>query len=247
MKVSVYLITYNNERTVEKALQSVRWADEIVVVDSFSTDATPQICRRYTERVYQREWKGFREQYQYAADLTSHPWIMFIDADEEIPPPLAKEIKEELERNRGDWDGYMIPRQTYYLGRWIRHGAWAKDREVRLYDRNKGRWEGGVYAKVKVKGRVKTLQHPIFHYTYEDISHQVRTLNLYSGMVAEEMYQGGRRFRLQDLLLRPPLRFFRDYILKRGFMDGIPGLVIALSSSYYVFLKYAKLWERGRR
>ena len=153
-KLSVYMITYNNERTVEKALQSVTWADEIVVVDSFSTDKTLEICRKFTDRVFQRTWPGFRDQYQYAADVTTHPWVMFVDADEEVSRELAKEIRKVVKENGDDVDGFIVYRQTYYLGRWIRHGGWYPDYEIRLYRRNKGRWEGGLHAKVVVGGKV---------------------------------------------------------------------------------------------
>src|SRR4030042_622253 len=124
MKISVYMITFNNERTVQRALESVRWADEIVVVDSFSTDGTVDICRKFTDRVFQRAWPGHRDQYQYAADLTIHPWIMFVDADEEVPPELAEEIRTVTGGERNDLDGFIVHRRTFYLGRWIRYGGW---------------------------------------------------------------------------------------------------------------------------
>ncbi len=242
-KVSVYIITYNNERTIERCLRSVAWADEIVVVDSYSTDRTLEICRRYTDKIYQRPWTNYREQYQFAADKTTNRWIMFIDADEEVSPELAEEIRQELPKNDGRWAGYMAPRRTYFLGRWIKHGGWYPDYEIRLYDRTRGRWEGGLYARVRVNGKVKALKNHYLHYTYRDIFDQLGKINRYSEVVAEEMREGGKRFSLVHLLLRPPFRFFRDFVLKRGFLDGLPGLIIAVSTAFYVFIKYAKLWE----
>jgi hypothetical protein len=171
---------------------------------------------------------------------------MFVDADEEIPSELAQEIREELRTNNGQWDGYIVHRCTYYLGRWIKHGGWYPDYEIRLYDRRKGRWEGGLHAKVKVKGRVKTLRNRYHHYTYRDISDQIQTIDRYSQIATEDMLREGRRFSLLHMVLNPPFRFVKEYIFKRGFLDGIAGLIIACSTMFYVFIKYAKLWEKRR-
>jgi glycosyltransferase involved in cell wall biosynthesis len=245
-KISVYILTFNNERTIARCLKSVRWADELVLVDSYSTDGTMEICRRFTDQVYQRKWTNHQDQYQYAADLTANRWVMFVDADEEVPPELAQEIKEELRTNNGQWDGYIAHRRTYYLGRWIQYGGWYPDYEIRLYDRNKGRWEGGLHAKVMVEGRVKTLRNRYYHYTYRDISDQIQTIDRYSQIAAEDMLGEGRRFSLLHMALNPPLRFIKEYVFKRGFLDGLPGLIIASSTMFYVFIKYAKLWEKRK-
>jgi len=237
------MITYNNARTVGRALESVKWADEIVVVDSFSTDKTVEICGKFTDKVFQRKWPGHQNQYQYAADLATHPWIMFVDADEEVSPELAKEIRNELNGREEAWDGFFVYRRTYYLGRWIRYGGWYPDGEIRLYGRDRGRWEGGLHAKVVVDGKVKTLKHQYLHYTYRDISDQIQTIDRYSRIAVEDMVKMNKPFWLLNLLFRPPLRFFKDYILKCGFLDGIPGFVIAVSTFYYSFIKHAKLWE----
>jgi len=245
-KVSVYMITYNNEETVERALKSVIWADELVIVDSFSNDRTVEIGRRFTDRLFQRKWPGHRDQYQYAADLTTHEWIMFVDADEEIPRELADEIQENL-RDRADGvDGFFVYRRTFYLGRWIRYGGWYPDGEIRLYRRDKGRWEGGLHAKVVVDGKVRPLKNLYYHYTYRNISDQIQTIDKYSGIAAQDLAREGKAFSLFKLLFHPPFRFVKDYFFKLGFRDGLPGLVIALSTMYYVFIKYAKLWELSR-
>ena len=159
--VSVYVLTFNNRRTIERCLRSVAWAEELVIVDSFSTDGTYEICQRYTGRTYQRKWTGHRDQYQYAADLTTQDWIMFVDADEEIPPELAKEIREELKGGAEGIDAFFVYRRTYYLGRWIRYGGWYPDGEIRLYRREKGRWEGGLHAKIFVNGEGQIPQEPV--------------------------------------------------------------------------------------
>ena len=245
-KLSIYMITYNNERTVEKALRSIQWADEIVVVDSFSVDRTVEICRQFTDKVFQRKWPGHQDQYQYAADLTLHPWIMFVDADEEIPQELAEEIRRELSTEKQDLDGFIAYRRTYYLGRWIRHGGWVPDCEIRLYRREKGRWQGGLHAKVAVDGKVGSLKNPYLHDTYRDISDQIQTIDRYSRIAAEDSLRSGGKFSLMKLVLHPPVRFFKEYLFKGGFRDGIPGLIIIVATMFYVFIKYAKLWELTR-
>jgi len=156
--VSVYVLTTNNRRTIERCLKSLSWAEELVVVDSFSQDGTYEICKQYTGRTFQRNWTGHREQYQYAADLTTLDWIMFVDADEEIPPELVEEIRTELKGGPNDLDGYFVYRRTYYLGRWIRYGGWYPDGEIRLYRRDRGRWEGGLHARLVVDGKVGVLK-----------------------------------------------------------------------------------------
>ncbi len=242
-KISVYMITYNNERTVERALKSVTWADEIVVVDSFSQDKTVEICRKFTDKVFQREWPGHQSQYQYAADLTTHPWIMFVDADEEVSQELAEEIRRQIDGRAENIDGFFVYRRTYYLGRWIQYGGWYPDGEIRLYRRERGRWEGGLHAKVVVDGTVRFLKHQYLHYTYRDISDQIQTIDKYSRIAAEDLIQRGEKFSLFKLLFHPPFRFVKEYLFKLGFRDGLPGLIIIASTMYYVFIKYAKLWE----
>ncbi|MGQ9508681.1 MAG: glycosyltransferase family 2 protein [Thermodesulfobacteriota bacterium] len=243
LPISVYVLTFNNIRTIERCLKSLSWAEELVVVDSFSSDGTFEVCKRFTDKVYQIEFKGHRDQYQYAADLTTHDWIMFVDADEEVPKKLVEEIQRRFHNGVQDIDGFFVYRQTYYLGRWIRYGGWSSDGEIRLYRRDKGRWEGGLHAKVAVKGKVSVLKEKYLHYTYQDISDQIQTIDRYSGIAARDMAEKGEKFSLIKLLLHPPFRFLKEYILKFGFRDGLPGLVIIVSTMFYVFIKYAKLWE----
>jgi len=242
-KVSIYILTYNNEDTIEKALKSCLWADEIVVLDHFSSDKTPEICQKYAVRFYQKEWSNFRDEYNYAISLTTNTWVMFLDSDEEVSLDLAREIREELEQNRGQWVGYLIPRMTYYLGRWIKHGGWYPDYKIRLFNKNFGRWEGKEFDPyVRVHGRVKKLKKVCYHYSFKDLTHHAAKLNTYSTLFAKST-MNKKRIGLSHLLFRPLFRFLRNYFLKRGFLDGIPGLIAAMMSAYYVFLKYAKIWE----
>ncbi len=241
--VSVYVLTFNNSRTIERCLRSLNWAAELIVVDSYSTDDTVEICRKYTDKTYRRKWTGHRDQYQYAADLTTNPWIMFVDADEEVPAELAGEIERTLKSGTGEIDGFFAYRKTYYLGRWIRYGGWYPDGEIRLYRRTKGRWEGGLHAKIAVDGKIGTLRGEYLHYTYRDISDQIQTIDRYSRIAAQDMMERGERFSLFKLLFHPPFRFIKEYLFKSGFRDGLPGLVIVVSTMFYVFIKHAKLWE----
>jgi glycosyltransferase involved in cell wall biosynthesis len=241
--VSVYVLTTNNRRTIERCLKSLSWAEELVIVDSFSQDGTYEICKQYTGKLFQKKWMGHRDQYQYAADLTTQDWIMFVDADEEISPELAEEIRTELSGKGKEPDGFFVYRRTYYLGRWIRYGGWYPDGEIRLYRREKGRWEGGLHAKLAVAGEIGILKNQYLHYTYRDISDQIQTIDRYSKTATKDMADRSKPFRLVHLLFSPPFRFFKDYFLKLGFLDGIPGLIIAVSTAYYAFIKHAKLWE----
>lgn len=246
MPVSAYVLTFNNRRTIERCLKSLDWVEELVVVDSLSTDGTYEICQRCTEKTYQRPWTGHRDQYQYAADLTTKEWILFVDADEEIPLELAREIRKRLQGGAEGVDAFFVYRRTYYLGRWIRYGGWYPDGEIRLYRRTKGKWEGGLHAKIAVNGRVESLKNQYLHYTYRNISDQIQTIDKYSQIAAEDMVREGERFSFLKLLLHPLFRFFKEYLLKSGFRDGFPGLVIIVSTMFYVFIKYAKLWELTR-
>ena len=171
---------------------------------------------------------------------------MFVDADEEVPPELAEEIRKELAGGARGLDGFIAYRSTYYLGRWIRHGGWYPDYEIRLYRRDKGKWEGGLHAKVTVDGKVGALRNQYHHYTYRGISDQIQTIDQYSRIAAEDLLRSGKKFSLLKLLFHPPFRFIKEYLFKGGFRDGLPGLIIVASTMFYVFIKYAKLWELTR-
>jgi len=244
VSISACIITFNNERTIEKTLKSITpWVKEIIVVDSFSTDSTPDIVKRYTHNFEQRAWPGFRDQYNYCISKATNEWVLFADADEEISHSLAVEIQQRLDQDRGTFDAYIAHRRTFYLGRWIMYGGWLPDYEIRVFKKLKASFVGDLHAKVEVEGRVGELENFYHHYNYKDIKDQIDTINRYSETAAEDMIRKGRRFSWLDLMCRPILRFMKEYMLKRGFMDGMPGLVIAVSTMYYVFVKYAKLWE----
>jgi glycosyltransferase involved in cell wall biosynthesis len=246
LPLSVYMITLNNGPTIERALQSVAgWADEIIVVDSHSIDGTIEIIEKYANALFQYDTSSQGEKYQYAQDKCKNRWVLFIDADEW----LTKEFKEEVEKiisSGTTGDGYIAHRRNIYLGREIKYGGWYPDREIRLYRKDKGSWQGGIHAKVHVTGKIGTLKNYYMHTPYADTAHQIRTIDRYATAFAGDLFQSHRRFHLFSMHMRPPFRFFRDYIMKKGFLDGIPGLIIAVSTIYYVFMKQAKLWEMER-
>jgi len=241
--ISACILTFNSERTVEACLKSIQWVDEIVVVDSFSTDRTLEIVRQYTDKIHQRAWVGFREQFNFARQLASGQWILSIDSDEELSSELQKELQQVFSHELTGVGGYSFRRRTYYLGRWIDHGGWYPDRVLRVAPRD-ARWKGeDPHPKIDVNGAVIVLKGHIFHYTYKNISDHIQKMDRYASEAAREMQRVGRAFKLRTLLSHPLFRFLRDYVLKQGFRDGIPGLIIAGTTAFYVFLKYAKLWE----
>jgi hypothetical protein len=171
---------------------------------------------------------------------------MFVDADEEVSPEMAEEIRKQLEGGAEGVDGYFVYRQTYYLGRWIRYGGWYPDGEIRLYRRERGRWEGGLHAKIAAGGKIAVLKNRYLHYNYRDISDQIQTIDKYSNIAAQDLADSGEQFSFLKMLFHPLFRFVKEYLLKSGFRDGLPGLVIIVSTMYYVFIKYAKLWDFNR-
>ncbi|MDT8317986.1 MAG: glycosyltransferase family 2 protein [bacterium] len=242
-KLSVTIITLNEEDNIRAALESVKWADEIIVVDSGSTDRTVEICREFTDKVHHQEWLGMNGQKAFAKDQASCDWLLNIDADERVSDELACEIKTVLERE-SEIDGFFIPRKVRYLGRWINHSGWYPDYTLRLFKRIKGRWAGtDPHDKVLVDGKLAYLKGDIHHYTYRNIEDHINTMNRFTTVAAGEYAKKGKTAGLLNIVLRPPSTFFKKFILNQGFRDGLPGFVIAFSSAYYVFLKYIKLWE----
>ena len=243
-KITACVTTFNEEHNIHRCLGSLAWCDEIVVVDSFSTDRTPEICRTYTDRVYQHEWLGYIGQKNLIRKMATHDWLFFVDADEEVSDELREEIQAAFRKGPGEVCGYECPRMVRYMGRWIRHGEWYPDIKLRLFLRDKGRSGGQEpHDQVFVNGPVKRLRGHLYHYTYDDLHDHVETMNRFSSITAQEKYREGKRFRWTDFLFRPPLRFFKAFVLKRGFLDGTRGFLIALISSVGVYIKYAKLWE----
>lgn len=243
-KVSATLITRNETANIEAALASVGWADEIIVVDSESTDDTVALARKYTDRVEIRPWPGYSAQKNYAASLASNDWILSLDADERVTPALAEEIQSLL-ASEPPKRGYRIPRISHYLGRWIRGTDWYPDYQLRLYDRRAATWNGRrVHESVALTGEPGQLRHDLQHFPYRDISDHLATIDRYTTLAADEMRANGRVPSIAGIALHPPLAFLRNYVLRGGFKNGSAGLIVSVLNSYYVFLKLAKARER---
>jgi glycosyltransferase involved in cell wall biosynthesis len=242
--VSAIVVCWNEEKNIGPCLESLRWCDEIIVIDSFSTDRTVEISRRFTDHVIQRRWAGFRDQKAFAHQQSTKEWVFSVDADERVTPELRDEICQALSHDGDDYAGYAVPRLVFYLKRWWWRGGWYPEYNVRLFRRDRAVWGGfEPHNKIIVNGRVRRLQHPLYHFSYRNIEDHIQKINRYTSASSQELRQHGGRWRLADALLRPAARFFRSYILKRGFMNGFAGFYVAVSAAVYVFLKYAKLWE----
>jgi len=244
--VTVTIITLNEADHIGAAIDSASWADEIVVVDSGSRDDTVAIARSRGVRMETRAWTGYVDQKNYAASLARHEWIFSLDADERVTPELATEIRALLSTDP-PLSGYRVPRVTYHLGRWIRTTDFYPDFQTRLYDRRRARWQGRyVHESVRVDGAAGQLRHELQHLSYRDLSDHLDRINHYTTLAARQMHESGRRAGALDLLMHPPAAFLRNYILRRGILDGTVGLTLSLVNSYAVFLKFAKLWELQR-
>lgn len=243
MPVTVTIITLNEARHIAAAIDSAAWADEILVVDSGSTDDTVAIAAAKGVRVMSRTWPGYVDQKNYAASVASHDWIFSLDADERVTPALAAEIRDVVAHTPAV-HAFRVPRVTFHLGRWVRTTDFYPDAQTRLYDRRSARWQGKyVHESVVADGPVGQLKHELQHYSYRDLSDHLDRINHYSTLAAKQMYEEGRRAGAVDLLLHPPAAFVRNYIVRGGFADGVAGLTISLVNSYSVLLKFAKLWE----
>jgi glycosyltransferase involved in cell wall biosynthesis len=240
-KISCVIITYNESRNIRRCLESVSWADEIVVVDSHSLDDTREIASAFTDKIHQLKWSGFGPAKEYARDKATGDWILSVDADEVVPDKLKEEMQRVTE-SQESLDGYFMPRRSNFLGRWIRHGGWYPDLVLRLFKKEKGSFtDRVVHEEVRVTGSTGRLSSDLLHYTDPDFDHYLNKLNRYTSLDAMRLFRAGRRASLLDILLRPILTFVKMYFLKLGFLDGLPGLILAVSSSFYVFSKYVKL------
>ena len=245
-KLSVVVICFNEEAILGECLSAVQWADEIVVLDSFSTDRTLEIARSYTPRVFQHAWQGYARQKARALTYASHPWVLSLDADEIVSPELAREIQSLLAREPA-FAGYRVPRMAFYLGRFLRH-CWYPDVKIRLFQKERGCWsEHEVHETLLLDGPAGQLKHPLLHYSFPSIQDHLGTIQQYTTLGAESLAKAGRSFSAFRLLGSPLFMFPQHYVGKRGFLDGIPGLIASVLSAFHEFVKYAKLYELTRR
>jgi len=243
-QLSAIVVCFNEEDNIRRCLQSLTWCDEIIVVDSFSTDRTVEICREYTDRVIQRAWAGYRDQKAFAHSQASREWVFLVDADEEVPAELRDEVQETLGRYGDRYAAFSVPRLVYYLGRWWWRGGWYPDYDIRVFRRDRATWGGlDPHEQILIDGKVKRLKHPLHHYTYRDIADHLQRINHFTSVSSKELRDQRQSWEWMDNLCRPAFRFFRSYVWKRGFLEGFPGFFVAATAAIYVFLKYAKLRE----
>ena len=243
-RISVIIITKNEEASLPRCLRSVSWADQIVVVDSGSTDRTCEIAREHRAEVFVEDWKGYTNQKNSAMEKATGDWILSLDADEEFTPEAQEEIRAFVQRDDPAIQACSFRRKVLYLGKWITHGDWYPDDVVRLWRRGKGRFEGGrVHESVRVEGRIESRSTEILHYTYKDLEDQKRRMEKYSALWAQDQFDRGRPFRMLDYWLRPPARYVRALVLKSGWLDGWRGWLIAWMCAREVRMKYARLSE----
>jgi glycosyltransferase involved in cell wall biosynthesis len=248
MRISATIIVRNEEANIAEVCESVAWADEIVVIDSDSTDRTVEIAKKFTDKIFNREFKGYKDKHEFADAQATGDWIFWIDADERVSDELQNSIANL--RNKADSelaDGYKISRKTFFMNRWIRHCGWSPDYQMRLYRKDKSHWDGvAPHQTARVDGRVETLDGELLHYTKRDLSEYHRVLDSYATLAAEQLAAEGKTVGSFSIFTSSVAAFIRTYLLKQGYRDGVPGFMISMFTAYGVFLKYAKVWEKNR-
>lgn len=245
LPISLAIITLNEEANIQRCIQSVPFADDIVVVDSFSSDRTVEFAKAQGARVFEEKWKGFGPQKAFATEMAKNPWVLSLDADEALSPELCEEIVQKFSSLDPE-AGYLFPRRSFHMGQWILRGGWYPDYQLKLFNKSFSRWNSAkLHEKVEVKRELK-VKHDLLHFVFRDLSHQVLTNDRYSNLGARQMFEAGKKFSLYRLLVKPPTKFVETYFFKAGILDGVPGFVISIGAAYSVFLKHAKLWELQR-
>ncbi len=246
-RISAIVITKNEEKNLPRCLESLKWADQMIVLDSGSHDQTLEIARAYHAEVHVEEWKGYTAQKNSALAKAKGDWVVSLDADEEFTKEAQEDIRKIVQENDVATRGYAFRRKVFYLGKWIYHGDWYPDYVARLWRREYGEFEGKrVHESVIVRGKIKELSSEILHYTYRDLDDQKARIRNYARLWAEDQFEKKRSFRWVDLIFRPPARFARGLILKTGFLDGWRGWLIAWMNATEVQLKYRNLRELWR-
>lgn len=244
-KLSACIVCCNEKNNIADCLKSVSFADEIIVVDSFSADNTVEIARQFTDKIFQQEWLGMIGQKNFALSKAGGEWVLGLDADERIPDELKEKIKEIISAPSSA-DGYRIPRKNYFLGKWMRHGGWYPDHVLRLFRREKGKYGGAEpHDKAVVDGRVETLDLPLIHHTYTSFRQYVTKQFQWSSDSAREMFRkkGKDKNAVFYIFLKPVTKFLETFLLKRGFMDGFHGFIASFGASFFASAKYVCLWE----
>lgn len=250
-KISAFVIAFNEEHHIVDCLESLSFCDEVIVIDSFSTDRTVEICEKMGAKVVLQKWQGYVQQKAFGLSLCTHPWVLNVDADERVSKELQAQIISVLERElepssaeKKLSNGFYINRLVYHFGRWWRRGGWYPEYRLRFFRKEKATWAGmDPHEKVIVEGSTERLSGDLYHLTYKDLDDQLRRLQNFAAIAAKEEFERGRKATIKRLVGNPLARFFKFYILKSGWREGKAGLIVAVLEGYYTFMKYAKLWE----
>lgn len=246
--ISAFVVCFNEEENIAECLESMSFCDEVLVIDSFSTDNTVSIAESLGARVIQRKWPGYREQKSFGLSQVKNEWVLNLDADERVSPELANSIQRVMSRQMegldSDVNGYFINRVVFHFGRWWRLGGWYPEYRLRFLRKSKTVW-GGVepHEKPEVSGKTERIEGELYHYSYKDFDDQLRRMQHFSTAAAKELYQNGKRVSILTIFFNPIFRVIKFFIFKRGFREGIAGLIVAMTEGYYTFMKYAKIWE----
>ncbi|HDP70494.1 MAG TPA: glycosyltransferase family 2 protein [Actinobacteria bacterium] len=241
--LSALILTYNEAEDISGCLDTLKWANEIIIIDSLSTDNTLEICKNYTDKVYARKFDNFSAQRNFGITKATGDWILFVDADERVTPELKEEITNIITSNNHEFTGYFIPRKNILFNKWIKYSGWNNDKQLRFFMRGRGKWAGIVHEKVEVDGKVGQLTGFLVHNIDTRICDFVSKLNSYTNLEAQKLKEAKKPYKLRNLILQPPYVFFKCYFKHLGYKDGIQGLLLSSLMGIYWFLVYAKLWE----
>jgi glycosyltransferase involved in cell wall biosynthesis len=248
LPLTLVVITRDEEANIERCLKSVPFASHVVVLDDDSKDKTKEIAFAFGAKVFVQKFLGFGPQKRKAVEYAETDWVLSLDADEALSDELAAEIIRRFENGPPKEAAFEIARLSFHMGRWIRHGGWFPDWQIRLFDRRRANWDHEeLHEKVIVEGDLGRVREPIRHWVFKDLHDQIRTNNRYSTIGAEMLLAKGKRFSYLKLLLKPVSKFLETYVWKLGFLDGLPGFVIAVGAAYSIFLRFAKLWELEKK
>ncbi|MEW6653929.1 MAG: glycosyltransferase family 2 protein [Bacteroidota bacterium] len=240
-KISVVIIAFNEEANLAECLESVNWADEIIVVDSFSTDKTIEIAKKYTNKIFQKKWEGFAHQRKFSLEMAASEWILSIDADERVTPELKNSILKVLE-NASETNGYKAARRNYFLGKWITGAHWYPDHQLRVFRKDKARIEEVlVHEGFEVEGKTEIIEGDIIHYSYRSLDDAYRKINHYSSLAAQQ--RADKKVKAADIILHPIAAFLTDYFSRKAYKDGLHGLLVAIMHAMTNLMTYTKIWE----
>ncbi|MBI5476072.1 MAG: glycosyltransferase family 2 protein [Ignavibacteriales bacterium] len=246
-KISVIIITHNEESNIEECLKSINWIDEIIIVDSQSTDKTVSLAQNYTKNIFIKEWLGYSAAKNFALQQCKYDWVLWLDADERITPELAEEIKEIINIQNNNYSGYEVARRAYFLGKWIKHCGWYPGYVTRLFKKENVKFDdSAVHEKIIINGEISRLKNDLLHFTDDNLYHYLHKFNRYTSLAVEDLTRSRKIFSIYDIIVRPTFLFFKMYFIRKGFLDGMHGFILSLLSASYVFVKYAKLAERKK-